>query len=213
MFRSFIPFLLAGLGFTLIIWATKLPLFDWQISEIVTDFSSACDGALPSYWTTEFGEDLAVKNKPSFLENLNIVVKRSWSDEIFDRIALSLYNIHPFVYFGIMLSIGYIWQFNLRDKQNWFSIGMAVFLTMLAVLIFFLLTQVVRLAGPAVGQIPYYYNIWHCQGAITFSARLSKTHYGTLLVLLAGILSEIGIFVVMLYQLRIVVGERRNFFE
>lgn len=211
MFRSFIPFILASLGFALISWATKMPLFDWQFSEIVTDYSSTCDSALTSHWTTRFGEDLDARNRPSVLENLNITVKRSWSDETLDRISLSLYNGRLLVFFGVMLSIGYMWWFLLQGEQNRIPhIVMAVLFTVVAVFIFFLLTQVVRLAGPAVGQIPYYYEIRHCQGAIAFYASLSNIHYVTLLVLLGSILSEVGMLVMMLHQLRRVVSEQKG---
>lgn len=201
--------MLASFAFTLISLATKMPLFEWQFSEIVTDFSSACDGTVPSHWTTRFGEDLEAKNRPSVLENLNIVVKRSWIDESFDHISLSLYNSGPLLLIGVMLSISYLWWFLLQDKQDRARhILLAVFLTVIAGIICVFLSQVVRRAGPAVGQIPYYYEILDCHGAIAFNARLSELHYDTLFVLLASILSEVGVFVVMLNQLRIIVKEK-----
>jgi hypothetical protein len=206
MLRSFIPFILASLGFTLISWATKVPLFEWQFSEIVTDFSSACDGTLPSRWTTRIGEDLEAKNRPSILANLNIVVRRHWLDETLHRISLSLYDGRPLFFIGVLLSISYMWWFLFQDKQEKARpIVMAVFLTLLAVIVCVFLSQaVIRHAGPAVGQIPYYYDIRHCYGAITFLARLSKVHYETLIVLLGSILSEVsalGVIVLEVLQI------------
>ena len=211
MFRSFIPFILASLGFTLISWTVKMPLFEWQFNEIVTNFSSACDGTLPSQWTTRFGEDLQARNRPSLLENLNIVVSRSWTDESLDHISLSLYKGRPLLFIGVMLSIIYMWWYLLQDKQDRVPhVVIAVLFTAFAVGICILLSQVVRLAGPAVGQIPYYYEIWDCHGTMTFSARLSKVHYETVIVLLASILSVVGALVVMLRQIRIAVSERKK---
>jgi hypothetical protein len=199
MFRSFIPFILASLGFTMISWATKMPLFEWQFSKIVTDFSSACDGSLPSQWTTRFGESLDVRNKPSLSKDLNIIVSRSSTDESFDRLTRGLYNSRPLLFTGVMLSIGYMWWLLLRDKQGRAShVGVALLFSILAVFICLLLSQVVRLAGPAVGQIPYYSEIRHCRGAITFNATLLKIHYETLLVLLVSIAAEVGSIGLML---------------
>ena len=202
MFRIFIPFILAILDLTMISWATRMSLFEWQLSEITTDFSSACDGNLPSHWTTRFGESLEVRDKSSLLKNLNVVLRRSRHDEILDRISLGLYNNRLWLYIGVILSIVYMWWFLLRNKQNKFShTVMAVFLTAIAVGMWFLLSQVVRLAGPAIGGFPYS-EIWDCPGTITFSARLSKIHYETLIVLFASIVAGLGSLGVMLCQIR-----------
>jgi hypothetical protein len=125
--------------------------------------------------------------------------------------SLGLYNTRPLLFIGVMLSISYMWWFLLHEKQDRAShVVMAVFLTVIAVIIFVFLSQVIRRAGPAVGQIPYYYEIWDCHGMVTFSARLSKIHYETLIVLLASILAEVGALVVMLHQIRIAVSERKR---
>lgn len=203
MFRSLIPFILASLGLFMISLATKMPLFEWQLSEIVTDFSSACDGNLPSHWTTRFGESLEVRDKSSLLKNLDIVLTRSQNDETLDRILLVLYNNRSWLFIGVILSIIYMWWFLLRNKQDRVShTVMAVFFTAIAVGMCFLLSQMVRLAGPAIGWIPYYSEIWDCHGTITFSARLSKIHYETLIVLFASIVAGLGSLGVMLYQIR-----------
>jgi hypothetical protein len=179
-----------------------MPLFEWQFSEIATDFSSACDGNLPSHWTTRFGESLEENDKSSILENLNVVLIRLRNDEVLDRISLGLYNYGSWLFIGVVLSIVYVWWFPLRNKQNRFSHAvMAVFLTVIAVGIWFFLSQVVRFAGPVIDSFPYY-EIWDCRGTITFSVRLSKIHYETLIVLFASIVAGLGSFGVMLYQIR-----------
>jgi hypothetical protein len=210
MFRSIIPFLLASLGFALISWATGMSLFEWQFSDIVTDFSSPCNGALPSHWTTRLGEDLEARDKPLIIEHLIIVVKRSWIHETLGRMSLSYQFSSPYLFIVVMLSISYMWWFLFQDKQNRiFHVVMAVFLTVVIVIFTcYLLLPFVTIVTPPVGSITYYYEIWKCDGAITISARLSKVHYETFLVILAGILSEVGAFVVIVRQIRKVVRNR-----
>jgi hypothetical protein len=199
MLRSFIPFVLATLGFIMLSWADRMPLFRWQVSEIVTDFSSTCDFKLPSSpWTTRWGESLDLRGRPYHLENLKVVVKRSQTNEVLDRVSLTLYNNTSWL-FGwslveVVASISYIWVFLLQDKQNRVSHAlMAAFLTGMAVFICLLLSQVhiVSLAGPTVGWAPYYFRE-NCHGTITFSARLLKIYYETPAILFAGILMELG---------------------
>jgi hypothetical protein len=186
----------------MISWATKMPLFEWQLREITTDFSSVCDGNLPSHWTTRFGESLDVGDKSSLLKNLSIVLRRSRNDETLDRISLGLYNTRLWLFIGVIVSIVYVWWCLLRNKQNRFSHAvMAVLLTTIAVGISVFLSQVVRLAGPAIGGFPYY-EIWDCQGTITFSASLSEIHYETLVVLLTSVVGWMGSLGVMVYQIR-----------
>jgi hypothetical protein len=176
-----------------------MPLFTWQLSEIATDFSSPCDFKLPSSpWTTRWGESLDLSGRPYHLENLTVVVRRSQSDEALDRASLALYNNTSWLFMWslieVVMSIGCIWWFLLQDKQNRASHTItAVFLTGLAVFICFLLSQVhiVSFAGPAVGWAPYYIGE-NCQGTITFSASLLKTHYQTPAILFAGLLMEFG---------------------
>ncbi len=47
-----------------------------------------------------------------------------------------------------------------------------------------------------------------CQGTLTFSAQLAKTHYETLIVLLVGMLAEAGAFGIMLRQVILAVRKR-----
>lgn len=209
MFRSFIPFILASLGLTMISWAGRTPLFEWQLSQINTDFSSSCEGNLPSHWTTRFGESLEVRS--SLLGNLNLVVRRSWTDETLDRLSLGLYDSSQWLFVGTILSMIYMWWFLLQDKQGRAShIVAVVFFTIIAVFMYFLLSQVVMVAGPAIGRLPYYFGIRDCHGTLTFTARLSKINCETLIVLFAGILLELGAIGVMVRQIAKVVRERKG---
>ncbi len=196
LLRSFIPFVLATLGFIMLSWADRMPLFKWQISEVVTDGSSTCDFKPSSPWTTRWGESLDLKGRPNYVENLNVVVSRSRTDKILDRVSLTLYNNTSWLFvwslIEVILSIIYIWWFLLQDKQNRAPhLVMAILLTGMAGLICLLLagTHTVSLAGPAVG---WAYIGKDCLGTITFSARLLKMYYETPVILFAGILMEVG---------------------
>jgi len=195
--RSFIPFILATLGFIMLSWADRMPLFKWQISEITTDVSSPCDFKPPSPWTTRWGESLDLRGRPNHVENLNVVVRRSRTDEILDRVSLTLYNNTSWLFvwssIEVILSIIYIWWFLLQGKQDSaFHLVMAVFLTGIAGLMCLLLAQAhtISLAGPAVGWAHYIGK--DCPGTITFSAGLLKIYYETPAILFAGILMEVG---------------------
>ncbi len=125
--------------------------------------------------------------------------------------SLGLYDNRSWLIIGVILSIIYMWWFLLQDKQDKVShTVMAIFFTAIAVGMCFLLSQVVRLAGPAIGWIPYYYEIWDCHGTVTFNARLSKVHYETLIVLCIGIMLELGAFGTMLRQIIRDVVERKR---
>jgi hypothetical protein len=41
-------------------------------------------------WVASFGESLDVTDRPSFLESLNVVVRRSRNDDVLDRLSLML---------------------------------------------------------------------------------------------------------------------------
>jgi hypothetical protein len=114
MLRNFIPFVLASLGFTMILWADRSSLYKWQISEIVADVSSACDFDLSTYVTTRLGESF----EASKTEDLNIVVIRSRTADLLDRVSMVVDKTIPWLSAGVFLSMGYLWQFPRQDRQN-----------------------------------------------------------------------------------------------
>src|SRR5512138_190378 len=100
--RSLLPIVLASLGSFAILLAISMPLFEWQINEIVTDFPEAYDvHVLPSPWTTRFGDSF---NDNSFVssgriyvskngascssDDLNFVAKRSQKDEALEQVPI-----------------------------------------------------------------------------------------------------------------------------
>src|ERR671919_419558 len=99
MHRSLLPLILASLGFFIIRFVINMPLLEWQVSEIVTDFPSTYEVEThPSPWTANLGDSLdngsyilqeiRVIGDGSFCrkENLNFIVTRSHNDEIVERL-------------------------------------------------------------------------------------------------------------------------------
>jgi hypothetical protein len=218
--RSFLPFLLASLGLAASLLVIEMPLFEWQISEIVTDLPSTSeDPILPSPWKAKFGQslddirELLIFNSPCLSEDLKFVVRRSQRDETLERVSLNVYN-NTFWLFEwgwiasilvIILSIIYMWWSILWYKQG---AGLhAVIFTVLAPFICFFLSQIVRLARPG---IPYYFRIAECHGTITFNAVLSRIHYEMPIALLAVFLLEVGALAIMLHQIIRAVIERKR---
>jgi hypothetical protein len=208
--RSFLPFLLASLGFAASLLVTEMPLFEWQISEIVTDLPSTSeDPILPSLWNAKFGQSLDDLGKMfisedeisvCLSEDLKFVVTRSQRDETLERVSLNVYkNIFWLFEWGwivFILSIIYMWWSILWYKQG---AGLhAVIFTVLAPFICFFLSQLVRLVGPG---IPRYFSIAECHGTITFNAVLSKIHYEMPIALFTVILLELGALGIMLHQI------------
>lgn len=224
MYRSLTPFILAVFGFAAILSVINMPLFKWQISEIVTDFPSTYDVSItPSPWTAYLGDSLDdssyilsrvfVKREKNGCreENLNLIVRYSQKDKMLERalnfnqenvlwpIALSVVNI--------ILSVVYIWWFTIWHEHR--SVFLAVIFTMASGCIFVSLTQIMRgFAGP-LNHVSYF-GTTDCYGAITFNAALSDIYYGTLLVLFTGILLELGALGVMVRQIVRAVRERKK---
>ena len=86
----------------MIFYAAINPLFEWQISEVVTDFPASYEvEILHSPWRAYLGDSLSdhsdVFENISVSENgrrcpesdLNLVVNRSQSDELIERLSLT----------------------------------------------------------------------------------------------------------------------------
>ena len=121
MLRSFIPLLLASLGFILFGLVIEMPLFEWQVSEIVTD-SSQDDGFNSSVWMTKLGdslEDVLDCGSTTNPENLDPVVRRSWSEETVERLTRNINrNIFPWLWFLLFLGGIYIWWYAMHHKHS-----------------------------------------------------------------------------------------------
>ncbi len=218
MFRSLLPSILISLGSFIILLATSMPLFEWQINEIVTDFPETYEvHILPSPWTTRFGDSL---NNSSYIslgniyvskngsscshEDLNFVVRRSKNDEALERVSLKfteknsqwLYVLGAWI---IILSIVYIWWFTIFYEHR--SVLLAVIFTVIAGVFYVELIQIVRPLLPRIVPLEYLGALDCYHGTVTFNARLAKVHYETLIVFFAGILLEVGALGLMVRQI------------
>jgi hypothetical protein len=231
--RSLLPFILASLGFTLIALVVNLPLFEWQISKITTDLPPGAQ--INSSWITKFGDSLMsgsyTATDGSYIfhqvlfpsngnscspEKLTSMVMRSQSDEMLEKIALSINH-------GLILRLAgltqtgqiiiavflficaiYIWWFTLGHKRPFAE---ALILTVIAVILLGFLINVWRILVPETGVFVCRPSI---HGTITVNARLSKLHYETLLVLFAGIIAELGALGIMLRQVIMAATERKK---
>jgi len=194
------PFLLASLGFILFVPVVNMPLFEWQISEVVAGSSSACGGDLPSSLTTTVGESLDLRDSPSLSENLSFVVRSSQSARIIEGITRHISrSIIPLLWLLLFLCGIHIWWYAMYHKG---TIAEVLISPLVALMLVCILINAGRLFYPYLGSL------WCLQGA--FNAELSKIHYETLLVLFAALLAEVGAIVVMLRQIIKAIMQRKE---
>jgi hypothetical protein len=139
-------------------------------------------------------------------------MRRLESDDALERISLIadetyipwLENLSVVV---IYLAGIYIWLYAILWRRPfWETIG----LTITAILIFISLTQFVRPFLGKVGSTFGFYGTSDCyHGTITFTISLAKIHYEVPILLLIGVILELGVFSMMLHQIVKVVSERR----
>jgi len=105
----------------------------------------------------------------------------------------------------IILSVLYIWWFVIFYNRYsfWKAIGLTVFV------LFIFLNLIPRLTSPLFpgfhpGEVDCY------PGTITFIAALSKIHYETPIVMLVGVLLELGALGIMLHQVIRTIIERNK---
>ena len=192
MFRSFIPFFLASLGFILFVPTVTMPLFEWQISEVVEGSASVCSGDLPSSLITTVGESLDLSNNPYLSKDLSFVVRSSPSGMIIEGITRHIdRNIIPLLWLHLFVCGIYVgWSANYHKR----TMGEIIIAPLVAFLLTCLLINAGRLFYPYLGSLLCLQGEWN--------AELSRIHYGTLLVLFAAFLAEVGSIVVMASQIR-----------
>lgn len=213
MHRSLLPFLLASFASALFAWAINMPLFEWQVSEIVTDPPYEVS-FFPSPWIARFGDSLEDRSVIFYQfdgsycgdsfdpAKLNSVVRRSWSEATLDRITRNInHSIIPWLWFLIFLCGIYLWWYALHYQR---PITETVILTVVAMIVLCILLSVSRPFFAIVG-------VSGClEGTVTFNARLSKVHYETLLVFFAAILAEVGAVGMMIRQVRRAIMQRKE---
>lgn len=223
MRQSFLPFILVSAGFSLFLLGMAMPLLEWQISKIGTDFPPIYEVHVHSSpWTARFGESFdedsylyrnisVLKDRQEcFNEDINLVVRRSQKDEAIEQRWLNMSNniswLPGWSLIESGLAILYIWWFVIWYKHQ--SVWQAIGLTILAVFIF--LNLIPRLTGPLFPHT--FLGAVDCDhGTITFSATLLKTHYGTPIVLFMGILAELGALVIMIREITGALIETKKF--
>jgi hypothetical protein len=203
-----------------------MPLFEWQLSEIVTDLPP--EFIINPSWTTRFGDSLEsdsyILNHVVMQKNgnscspgqLTYAVKRSRSDEKLEQIALVVNQrvtrwLTGLSFAGqstmavILLLCGmYVWWFTILHNRPFSE---AIVATAVGGIILALLINVWRVLVPEIG-------VFMCRpelrGAVSFHASLSKVHYQTLLALFGGICAELGALAVMLHQVTRIIFERNE---
>jgi hypothetical protein len=225
--RSIIPFILANLGITFIVAAIYMPVFEWQISEVITSFPSTYKvDKHPSTVTARLGDSLddksfvfrrfyvSLDNRYCSAGNMNSVVKRSWNEAVLERILLwsnvnyrSLpwlisWGLIECILAGIYIWWSTIWYEHRPDSD---AMNSSVLAAIFAVVFFcFVQISLLKVMGPIID----FGVLDDCRGTLTFSARLAKIHYGTLIVLFVGILAEVGAFGIMLRQVILAVKNK-----
>lgn len=213
MHRSLLPFILASLGFILFAWAINMPLFEWQVSEIITNPAHNIHFS-PSPWIAKFGDSLEDGSVIFYQfdgsycgnsfspEKLNSVVKRSWSEEAIERIARNMNrSIIPWLWLLIFVCGIYMWWYALHYKR---LITETLIFTVVAMILFCILLDVAR---------PFFAHVVSSgclEGTVTFNANLAKVHYETLLVFFAAIVAEIGAVGIMWHQIRKALSELKR---
>ncbi|HLO29121.1 MAG TPA: hypothetical protein VK249_08305, partial [Anaerolineales bacterium] len=220
---------LVSLGYAIALFSAKIPLFEWQISDIVTSFPSPYKvHTRPSPWIASIGDSL---NQGLYVslgqvyvskygdncraEDVTVIVKRSRIDETSEWVSINIDKSISWLsersWIEIMLSLIYIWWFTIWYKRPiWEAVVLAIFFTVMAGIFYFVLAQILRHLLPTV--VPFESaGILDCyHGIVTFNAKLLKVHYQSLIFLFIGILAELGAFGMMLRQIIRAVIERKR---
>jgi hypothetical protein len=198
------------------------PLFEWRISDIVTDFPPNYEiHIFPSPWRARFGDSfnddlyiyknvsVLVDRKDCYNEDINVIIGRTQKDETLEDVWLNIYKNVSWLFawslIEVFLTILYIWWFMIWHRHSFLK---AIGLTILAIFIFLNLIPI--LANPLF--LPRYFpGLVDCYpGTITFNAVLLEMYYETPIILLVGVLLEFEALVMMLYQVKQAVVDRNE---
>ncbi len=234
MLRSFIPYVLVCLGFTIVGLARDMPLFEWEVSEIIADIPPHYH-VKPSPWTTRLGESVLgdpTDDNAYFLWQVYTpsgdgeyscspvgskpLVQRLQNDEALERISIGFYQrVYPWLWgtswLLLFLSGIYVWWFAFWHKRP--IAEPILFTVIIVVMSCFLFDNVWRVLAsrvmPALSCIPIP-EPQPYSGAITFNVNLSKIRYEMLGVLLTGIGLELGAIGVMVRQTKRVIMQSKE---
>jgi hypothetical protein len=214
MIRGFLPFVLALMALPMILFAYTNPLFQWQISEIVTEVPSSYEVNIsPSPWEIRVGDalndktyvffNISVLNDGKFCsaKDFSLVVNRSRKDELLEQLSLwRLFNSRSLEWYlwwisaEIALSMVYLlWFTYWRDHR---TIGYTILSGVIATMAFCLVTvPIAKLMGPRISDM--FVGTANCQGAFTFRAEIVKVYYSVPIVLLSSIFAEFAALIIM----------------
>jgi hypothetical protein len=176
-----LPLILSSFGFIMIHFVINMPLLEWQVNEIDTDFQPTYEVEIASSpWIASLGDalddgsyilqEIRVVGNGSFCrkENLKFDVKRSQNDETVEQVLnVSQKNTSWLFALGMieltLSGIYILWLTTLYKQgsayQTFIIMGIAGF-------IYIFLLLISRVLGPQLG----YVGISDCYGTITFSA-------------------------------------------
>jgi len=228
MLRSIIPFCLACLGFAIIGFGRDMPLFEWQISQIVADIPQDFHFK-PSPWTTRLGESVLgnSSNDGSYFlwqiytpmgdssdvcspSGSKLIAQRSRIAETLEHISLGFYQkVYPWLWgtswLILFLSSLYVWGFANVYKRPFYE--PVIFSVLLSIIFCFFFDNVLRpLSGRVMPALPceMFLPPHPYSGTIIFNANLAKIHVEMLIALFIGISLELAALGVMVYQTKTV---------
>lgn len=225
MYKSLIPFILSSLGFSMIVLGILvMPFFEWQITDFTTNFPSTYEiYHLPFPWRAKLGDSfddnlysfsrisVSKDGRNCFKEDLNFVVNRSEIDKAVEHKWLNIKEdiswLVGWSVIEIALASFYILWFGL-----WYRKGSAVQTIVLLGVALCSFIYLVTFLNSTGRFIPHQYlGLVNCDiGTVTFTARLSKLHYETLVVLAIGIFAEVGALWIVVRQIRMAALERKK---
>jgi hypothetical protein len=211
----------------MLFFASINPLFEWQISEVVTDFPSSYKVQIMSHspWKAYLGESLNDKSyvfqKFSVWENgegcsindINILVNRSQKDAFLERLSLTRqfnYDNHDWIIMWILIEIALSVAYSL-----WFTIwhdhrpvsDVIISVVFFTICFCFILMPAMRVMGHKIG---FFSGIANCHGTISFSAKLSKMYYSMIILLFIGIVAELTALAVMARQIAMTASKSKE---
>ncbi|HAW52174.1 MAG TPA: hypothetical protein DCX54_07595 [Flavobacteriales bacterium] len=227
MKRALLPFIFAVSGLVLNIWASSMPLFEWQVGTVSEDYPPDYDVHLtPSPWITRLGQSLddkpyisrkvfiSIDQIPCWIEmGHKITIERSTIDKRLDLLSRKL-NDFPFqLALGSLLLIGlsiiYMWWIIIWHEHR--TIAEAVAITLIITFFFCFPIGMMRLLGPRISTDYFFAMCNEYSGTVSFSAEISKVHYETLITMLSAILAEFGALSKMIFEIVRTITRRKNF--
>ena len=225
MFRGIIPFILALVGLSLISFAAINPLFEWQVSEVVTDSPSYEVSMSSSSWVARLGDSLHDKSyvfrkirvsengETCSVSDLSIVVNRSRKDELLERLSLTRqlnyerkHWIIEWLLIEIALSVAYSLWFIVWHEHRPVSHAI-IFVALVIIGYCFILMPAVRVLAPNIG---FSNGSADCPGTIIFNAKLLKVYYWVPILFYTGIFAELAALVLMVRQIIVTVRKRKE---